>query len=88
MREQAKGRARAIWLWLSSIRVGIVLLILLGVIAAVGTVVLQRPLTDPEKMERAYAPDTLRLLDSLGLTDVFHTWWFAALLALDRKSVV
>jgi len=92
MNEQAKTKAnsigRAIWLWLSSIRVGIVLLILLGVIAAVGTIVLQRPLTDPEKMSRAYAPDTLRLLDSLGLTDVFHTWWFAALLALLGINIV
>jgi cytochrome c biogenesis protein len=88
MSEHAKGKVRAIWLWLSSIRVGIVLLILLGIVAAVGTIILQRPLTDPEKMERAYAPDTLRLLDTLGLTDVFHTWWFAALLALLGINIV
>jgi len=88
MTDHAKSKGRAIWLWLSSIRVGIVLLILLGIVAAVGTIVLQRPLTDPEKMERAYAPDTLRLLDSLGLTDVFHTWWFAALLALLGINIV
>ncbi len=88
MTDHAKNKGRAIWLWLSSIRVGIVLLILLGIAAALGTFVLQRPLTDPEKMERAYAPDTLRLLDTLGLTDVFHTWWFAALLALLGINIV
>ncbi len=71
-----------------SIRTGIVLLILLGLAAAAGTLVLQRPLTDPEQLGRAYAPETLRWLDALGLTDVFHSWWFAGLLTLLSVNIV
>ncbi len=67
---------------LSSIRTGIILLILVGIASAAGTLVLQRPLSDPDQLRRAYSPQTLRWLDAVGLTDVYHSWWFAALLAL------
>ncbi len=73
---------------LRSVRTGIVLLILLGVTSAAGTLVLQRPQTEPEKLARAYAPETLRWLDRFGLTDVFHSWWFAALLGLLGLNIV
>ncbi len=71
-----------------SVRTGIVLLILLGLTSAVGTLVLQRPQTDPEQLTRAYAPQTLRWLDLLGLTDVFHSWWFAVLLAAIALNLI
>ncbi len=67
---------------MASLRTGIVLLILLVVAAALGTVILQRPLTDAQTMASSYSPATLHWLDLLGLTDVFHAWWFALLLAL------
>lgn len=67
---------------LSSVGTGIILLILVGIASAAGTLILQRPLSDPDHLRRAYSPQTLRWLDLLGLTDVFHSWWFAALLAL------
>lgn len=73
---------------MSKVRTGIILLILVGIAATLGTLVLQRPLTDPENLERAYSPTTLRWLDAVGLTDVFHTWWFAALLALLGLNIV
>ena len=73
---------------LRSVRTGIVLLILLGVTSAAGTLVLQRPQTEPEKLARAYSPETLRWLDRLGLTDLFHSWWFAALLGLLGLNIV
>lgn len=73
---------------LPSLQTGIILLILVGVAAAAGTVVLQRPMTDPEKLQQAYSPETLRWLDATGLTDVFHSWWFATLLALLSINIV
>ena len=73
---------------LSSIRTGIVLLIILVVTSAAGTFVLQRPLTDADQFARAYSPQTLVWLDRLGLTDVFHSWWFIALLALLSLNIV
>jgi cytochrome c biogenesis protein ResB len=51
-------------------------------------VILQRPATDPEEMQRAYSPQVLRLLDGLGLTDVFHAWWFVLLLSLVSLSII
>jgi cytochrome c biogenesis protein len=33
-------------------------------------------------MQRAYSPETLAMLDRVGLTDIFHAWWFLLLLCL------
>ncbi len=73
---------------ISSIRTGIILLILVGLASIAGTLVLQRPLTDPTDIQRAYSPQTLRLLDATGLTDVFHSWWFIGLLTLLCINIV
>jgi cytochrome c biogenesis protein len=72
----------------SSLRTGVILLILTGVAAALGTFILQRPAVDPDKLTRSYSPTTLYWLDRIGLTDVFHTWWFLALLGLVSLSIV
>ncbi len=70
------------WRAASSVRTGIILLIIVGIASAAGTLILQRPLIEADKIRQAYSPATLHWLDTLGLTDVFHAWWFAALLAL------
>jgi cytochrome c biogenesis protein len=44
--------------------------------------ILQRPMTQEGQIEQVYAPQTVRLLNALGLFDVFHTWWFILLLGL------
>jgi cytochrome c biogenesis protein len=72
----------------ANLRTGIILLILTVISAAVGTFILQRPMTDPDKMAQAYSPSTLYWLDRLTLTDIFHAWWFAALLALVSLSII
>ena len=74
--------------WLFSVRTGIVLLISAGLASTAGTLVLQRPQTDPQKIASAYSPEVLAWLDLLGLTDVFHSWWFAALLVLLSLNLV
>jgi cytochrome c biogenesis protein len=73
---------------LASVKTGIILLIILGVVAAAGTVILQRPMTDADQMSRAYSPQTLRWLDATGLTDVYHTFWFALLMAMLGVSII
>ena len=67
---------------LSSVKTGIFLIILVGIFSAIGTVILQRPTTEPDVIQRSYTPETLALLDRLGLTDIFHAWWFLVLLCL------
>ena len=79
---------RKIWQTLSSTKTGVILLILTVVVSAGGTLILQRPVTDADEMQRAYSPQALRLLDTLGLTDVFHAWWFVMLLAAVSLSIV
>jgi cytochrome c biogenesis protein len=73
---------------LSSVRTGIILLLIVVVFSAVGTVVLQRPTTEPSEIQRAYSPATLMWLDRFGLTDVYHASWFAILLGLVSLSII
>ncbi len=80
--------ARKTWQTAASIKTGVVLLILVVILSAVGTIVLQRPITEPDEMQRAYSPHALRVLDVLGLTDVFHAWWFILLMLLVSFSII
>jgi cytochrome c biogenesis protein len=79
---------RKIWQTLSSIKTGVVLIILVVIFSAAGTVILQRPITEPEDMLRAYSPAMLRFLDAAGLTDIFHTRWFVALMIMVSLSII
>jgi cytochrome c biogenesis protein len=76
------------WRTIASIQTGVVLLILVVILSAVGTIVLQRPATEPDEMQNAYSPQVLRILDAVGLTDVFHAWWFLGLLLLVSLCIV
>jgi cytochrome c biogenesis protein len=79
---------RKIWQTLSAIKTGVILLITVVILSAVGTIILQRPATEADEMQRAYSAQALRIFDALGLTDVFHAWWFVALLVLVSLSIV
>ena len=78
------------WLWqtFASVKTGVILLIVVAAVSAAGTFILQRPLTEADQLQQAYSPETLLWLDRLGLTDVFHAWWFALLLSLVGASIV
>ncbi|MGE5206092.1 MAG: cytochrome c biogenesis protein ResB, partial [Chlamydiota bacterium] len=76
MAGNTRSTARRIWQTLSSVRTGIILLILVVIASAAGTFILQRPTTDPDVLQRSYSPLALAWLDRLGLTDVFHASWF------------
>ncbi len=80
--------ARSIWKTLSSIKTGVVLIILVVIFSAAGTVILQRPMAEPDDMARAYSPAMLRFLDATGLTDVYHTRWFVGLMLLVSLSII
>ena len=79
---------RKTWQTLSSIKTGVVLIILVVIFSAAGTVILQRPMTDADDMQHAYSPAMLRFLDATGLTDVFHARWFVLLLVLVSCSII
>jgi cytochrome c biogenesis protein len=88
MATSSRSLVRKAWQTAASIKTGVVLLILVVILSAAGTIVLQRPVTDSEEMQRAYSPQTLRILDGIGLTDVFHAWWFVVLMAQVSLSIV
>ncbi|MGA8191018.1 MAG: cytochrome c biogenesis protein ResB [Candidatus Sulfotelmatobacter sp.] len=79
---------RKVWRTMASIQTGVVLLILVVIFAAVGTIVLQRPVTEPDEIQNAYSPQALQILDKVGLTDVFHSWWFLGLVLLVSICIV
>jgi cytochrome c biogenesis protein len=87
-KDMAVSLPRKIWQTLGAIKTGVILLILVVILSAAGTVILQRSVTEADEMQRAYSPQMLRLLDGLGLTDVFHAWWFVLLLSLLSLSIV
>jgi cytochrome c biogenesis protein len=80
--------SRKIWQTLSSIKTGVILIILVVIFSAAGTIILQRPITDSDDMQRAYSPAMLRFLDATGLTDIFHTRWFVALMILVSLTII
>ncbi|HVP53325.1 MAG TPA: cytochrome c biogenesis protein ResB [Terriglobales bacterium] len=88
MAAQARSTRDKIWQVFGSVRTGIILLIVVGLAVMAGTLILQRPITEPSKLHQVYSPETLRLLDALRLTDVFHSWWFVLLLSLLSANIV
>lgn len=88
MVSQLSSFTRKTWQLISSIKTGVILLIVVVIVSAAGTVILQRPATDPDEMQRAYSPQMLRILDAVSLTNVFHAWWFVTLLVLVSLSIV
>ena len=88
MAANLRQAGRKLWQTISSIKTGIILLITVVIVAAAGTVILQRPMTEADEMQRAYSPQVLRVLDAAGLTDVYHAWWFVLLLLLVSLSIV
>jgi len=79
---------RKLWQLLSSVKTGVILLMVVVITSAAGTLILQRPATEPDEIERAYSPQVLRVLDAVGLTDVFHAWWFVLMLLLVSVAIV
>jgi cytochrome c biogenesis protein len=88
LRSDLRRTPGKIWQTLSSIKTGVVLIILVVIFSAAGTVILQRPMTDADDLQRAYSPAMLRFLDLTGLTDIFHTRWFISLMILVSLSII
>lgn len=82
MATRQTGRLDRLLAFFSSLKCGLILLGLLGSAVILGTVILQRPMAREGQIEQIYAPPTVRLLNALGLFDVFHSWWFIVLLGL------
>ncbi len=69
-----------IWKFFSSVKLAVVLLIILAVVSVIGTVIQQNQ--SPDDYLREYSQGTVQLFETLGLFDLYHTWWFVLLLML------
>jgi cytochrome c biogenesis protein len=69
-----------VWNFFTSLKLAISVIIILAVASIFGTIVEQnQPI---EKYRQIYSDGTIRMLDSLGLFDMYHAWWFLLLLVL------
>jgi cytochrome c biogenesis protein len=64
----------------SSVRLALVLFIVLAVVSISGTIIPQN--LSVSEYERLYDPRLYSFLDLFSLTDMYHSWWFNALLGL------
>ena len=64
----------------SSVKLAITLFIFLAITTLIGTVLPEEPMVGTSELIRKYGAEKYRLLKSFGLTDVFHSWWYLALL--------
>ena len=73
---------------LSSVRFGIVILVLLLVCCIVGMVVMQRSVGSFGEYYESLTPAQRELYSTLGLFDIYHSWYFTALLAIMALNIV
>ena len=64
----------------SSVKLAITLFIFLAITTLIGTVLPEEPMVGATEVIKKYGLEKYRMLKNLGLTDVFHSWWYLALL--------
>ena len=72
--------------WLCSLRFTITLLLAIALLSVVGTLLPQGPL--PPEYIAHISPERLSVYSRLGLFDMYHSWWFIALLFLFSLNLV
>ncbi len=78
--QKKHGFLYSVWKFIISIRLTIAILIILSAVCIIGTVVPQNaPLSTYQK---AYHESTYTLLKSTGCTDLYHAWWFIAIMGV------
>ncbi len=76
-------------MFLSSTRLTIILLILLGIASIAGTVVIQRGTSEESHIQHVYSPGTIRFLDAIGAFDMYHSpLYLGLLIALALNLIV
>ncbi len=94
MDNKNKSLVDRIWDIFASVKTAIVIFGLIAVTSIIGTVIEQN--AEPEKnmivLKRLFgeeiAPTAYRILDALGFMDMYHSWWFVALLALFALNLI
>ncbi|MFO0752828.1 MAG: cytochrome c biogenesis protein ResB [Thermodesulfovibrionales bacterium] len=82
-----------VWSFFSSITLAVIIFAIISLTSIVGTIVEQQ--AEPERNIKLLtkffgdaAPGVYRVLDALGFTNMFHSWWFMALLFLFAANLI
>lgn len=75
-----------IWYFFNSLKLTIFVLITLAVVSIFGTVIEQN--LPVETYLSAYGPKWTRVILTVRINDMYHTWWFMSLLALLALNII
>lgn len=78
--------SNTVWKFFTSIKLTVVVLLTLAVTSIVGTLIPQNE--DPAAYVQAYGEFAFRLFSTLGLFDMYHSWWFQSLILLLTVNIV
>ncbi len=87
MKESVKNPFAGIWDFLCSLKLTIVILILLATTSIIGTLVPQDP-GKVEQFQQQIGKGTFKLFRTLDFFDMYHSWWFLALLGLFCSNLI
>lgn len=73
---------------LSSVRFGIVLLIILGILSFIGMIIMQQNVPDFDKYYAELMPSTRLLFSKLGWFDIYHTWYYNLLILVLSLNII
>lgn len=92
-KKENQGIIDRIWNFFSSITLAIVVFSIISLTSIVGTIMEQN--AEPERNIKLLskffgdaAPTAFRMLDSLGFTNMYHSWWFITLLFMLTANIV
>ncbi len=85
---QALPFAEQVMEQLSSVRFGVVLLVLLAAACMVGMLIMQANMEGFDKYYAELTPSQQLLYGSLGFFDIYHTWYFNALLLVLSLNII
>jgi cytochrome c biogenesis protein len=75
-----KGFVGILYDFFRSLRLTIFLLILLAILSIIGTLITQN--ATPDEYIQRYGASLYEVLDFFGFFDMYHSWWFSAILLL------
>jgi cytochrome c biogenesis protein len=76
----------SLWNFFSSVKLTVVILPLLAALSIIGTLIPQNE--SPAEYFRAFGPFMYRLLGTLDVFDMYHSWWFQGLIMLMVINIV
>ncbi len=79
-------RANPLWKFFCSVKLTIVLLLSLAATSIIGTVIPQNQ--NPEWYFSNFGAFRYQLLNTLGIFDMYHSWWFQGLLLLLTVNII